>query len=229
MGASCEWQLHLYVSRIFHIEICRESAREGVNATPLQITVPGEDLYLSEVAELAWSTWLEIGWLVTGYQKFHAYRRLLRSRTRACHFSFAPRDLISQPDMEWAVSNTHEQRPTSPLVFENPRVSDCRESNLFHLFVVETFHPIFWINFFFFCTSFSIFNRIFSWQLARRYYNDFSYIRFNFNKANLVVHLQRDDSKQHWKHSIEVSWGISNITPHYWIVSMYLTRCSRRN
>lgn len=223
---------YIYTFRGFSISRFVERVRaRGVNATPLQITVPGEDLYLSEVAELAWSTWLEIGWLVTGYQKFHAYRRLLlRSRTRACHFSFAPRDLISQPDMEWAVSNTHEQRPTSPLVFENPRVSDCAANQIyFTCSLLKLFILYFGLIFFFFCTSFSIFNRIFSWQLARRYYNDFSYIRFNFNKANLVVHLRRDDSKQHWKHSIEVSWGISNITPHYWIVSMYLTRCSRRN
>lgn len=124
----------------------------GVNATPLQITVPGEDLYLSEVAELAWSTWLEIGWLVTGYQKFHAYRRLLlRSRTRACHFSFAPRDLISQPDMEWAVSNTHEQRPTSPLVFENPRVSDCAANQIyFTCSLLKLFILYFGLIFFFF-------------------------------------------------------------------------------
>lgn len=144
---------YIYTFRGFSISRFVERVRaRGVNATPLQITVPGEDLYLSEVAELAWSTWLEIGWLVTGYQKFHAYRRLLlRSRTRACHFSFAPRDLISQPDMEWAVSNTHEQRPTSPLVFENPRVSDCAANQIyFTCSLLKLFILYFGLIFFFF-------------------------------------------------------------------------------
>lgn len=118
---------------------------------------------------------------------------------RPARFDFTARYGMSC--LEYARATTN----LAPRIRESTRIRLCRESNLFHLFVVETFHPIFWINFFFFCTSFSIFNRIFSWQLARRYYNDFSYIRFNFNKANLVVHLRRDDSKQHWKHSIEVS------------------------
>lgn len=221
---------YIYTFRGFSISRFVERVRaRGVNATPLQITVPGEDLYLSEVAELAWSTWLEIGWLVTGYQKFHAYRRLLlRSRTRACHFSFAPRDLISQPDMEWAVSNTHEQRPTSPLVFENPRVSDCAANQIyFTCSLLKLFILYFGLIFFFFVLLSQFLTGFFPGNWREDIITIF--LRFNFNKANLVVHLRRDDSKQHWKHSIEVSWGISNITPHYWIVSMYLTRCSRRN
>lgn len=76
---------------------------------------------------------------------------------RPARFDFTARYGMSC--LEYARATTN----LAPRIRESTRIRLCRESNLFHLFVVETFHPIFWINFFF-CTSFSIFNRIFSWQ-----------------------------------------------------------------
>lgn len=62
---------------------------------------------------------------------------------RPARFDFTARYGMSC--LEYARATTN----LAPRIRESTRIRLCRESNLFHLFVVETFHPIFWINFFF--------------------------------------------------------------------------------
>lgn len=113
----------------------------GVNATPLQITVPGEDLYLSEVAELAWSTCLG-GWK-SGGDGLPEIPRIppsianesLSLFLRPARFDFTARYGMSC--LEYARTTT-----TSPSPRE-PRVSDCAANQIYF-----TCSSIFSVNFF---------------------------------------------------------------------------------
>lgn len=106
----------------------------GVNATPLQITVPGEDLYLSEVAELAWSTCLG-GWK-SGGDGLPEIPRIppsianesLSLFLRPARFDFTARYGMSC--LEYARTTTTHLA----LSARATRIRLCRESNLFHLF-----------------------------------------------------------------------------------------------
>lgn len=128
---------YIYTFRGFSISRFVECARgrEAAGLTPLQITVPGEDLYLSEVAELAWSTCLG-GWK-SGGDGLPEIPRIppsianesLSLFLRPARFDFTARYGMSC--LEYARTTT-----TSPSA-RTTRIRLCRESNLFHLFANE--------------------------------------------------------------------------------------------
>lgn len=136
---------YIYTFRGFSISRFVECARgrEAAGLTPLQITVPGEDLYLSEVAELAWSTCLG-GWK-SGGDGLPEIPRIppsianesLSLFLRPARFDFTARYGMSC--LEYARTTTTSRPP------REPRVSDCAANQIYF-----TCSPtsIFSINFF---------------------------------------------------------------------------------